>query len=60
MASQAEVLAVEAELSAAKARIAELEGHLHSRIVEVVELRNEIVELGAHPLVEPRVKPAMK
>ncbi len=40
------VLGAEAELSVAKARAAEVEHHLHVRIVEVTELQAKVLQLS--------------
>ncbi|MGI9597137.1 MAG: hypothetical protein ACR2QK_13315 [Acidimicrobiales bacterium] len=40
------VVGAEAELSVAKARLAEVEHHLHVRVAEVTELQNKVVQLS--------------
>lgn len=54
------VIGAEAELSASKARTAELEHHLHVRIIEVTELQNKVLELSAGQAVPERANPLAK
>ncbi len=54
------VVGAEAELSASKARTAELEHHLHVRILEVTELQNKVLELTAEQTVPERPNPVAR